>query len=70
MINRKLHISALMETDSYSYTWSPFKIHTVSEQLSAISWREQVSSTFYYIMMMSALHQTNMLSWVFIVLPH
>jgi len=22
MINRKLHISALMETDSYSYTWS------------------------------------------------
>ena len=47
MINRKLHISALMETDSYSYTWSPFKIHTVSEQLSAISWREQVSSTFY-----------------------
>jgi 3'-phosphoadenosine 5'-phosphosulfate (PAPS) 3'-phosphatase len=44
MINRKLHISALMETDSYSYTWSPFKIHTVSEQLSAFQGKNDLQT--------------------------
>ena len=36
--------------------------------LSAISGREQV--TFDEMMMISALYQTNMLSWIFIVLSH
>ena len=35
---------------------------------SAISWREQVIHFDEMLMMMSALFQTNMLSWIFIVL--
>ena len=52
-----------------------FTCNTVSERLlmpneqcSAISWWEHI--IFHEIMMMSALYQTNVISWIFIVLAH